>query len=348
MSKQKVQICNQLWSRRCNLNCSYCRIATTRFKDYTNRPSEYPDVIHYYKERPVEDWKEFNLRLVKHNPESFNVLYGGEIFLYRHHTELIKYMNEIGSHYTIITSANEGIRNIIDKFLNEVEFVHGMTCSIDPGFYNHKVQIGVTDDAIRKAHTGYGFLKDLIERKMVTDPVAEITACSENLEELEKTVELLSNEGITSSITMVDKAHNNYYDFSTLEDENLLVPKDDKTWKIFERLINSDYKIHMKDLILRELYESLPSNGDCELDTIGLHNLTIEPTGELRLCLRIRGVDMPQFDMLHLFNKDGSYNKFTYDHIISSIKSDKNSYCQGCNWTCPMMSKRDSQRIINH
>ena len=47
----KIRIVNWLLTRKCNLNCSYCAIT----KNYENKPKEYPDISHYYKnEMPLD------------------------------------------------------------------------------------------------------------------------------------------------------------------------------------------------------------------------------------------------------------------------------------------------------
>jgi len=114
-------------------------------------------------------WIDFNTKLYNHNKDCFNILYGGEIFLHPDHIDIVKHMNNIGSQYTIISSANDEIRPIIDKFFESVGTVKGFTCSVDPGFYKTKDsdRKDINNDEIYKSHKGFAFLKYLINNKLV-------------------------------------------------------------------------------------------------------------------------------------------------------------------------------------
>jgi MoaA/NifB/PqqE/SkfB family radical SAM enzyme len=307
-------------------------------------------VSYYVKGQKDGDWWiELNNRLYKHNPDIFHILYGGEIFLHPDHTRIVKHMNDIGVAYTIISSANDGIRPIIDKFFKEVGYVKGFTCSIDPGFYKHfnGDRKDFSDDALYKANRGYAFLKHLIDNNLVLDPVAEITTDCDSIHYLEETVKILTDQGITSDITMIDSAKNHYYDFSSIVDETRLVQPTDEVRQIFENLKNSDYKIHMKDLLMDNIFNTLPATADCEMEK-GWHNLTIEPTGECRLCLRIRGIETPNSSAMDIFDEDGNPT-LEYFKAWDSIRVDKEKLCQGCQWSCISMSgKGTSEGIINH
>ena len=346
----KIKIANYLLTRKCNLSCDYCRICLSNLHDWPLRPSKYPTKKYFIEnEKDGYYWNNLSDLLLLHNPDIFIILYGGEIFLHPDHISIINHLNDINANYTIITSANPEIQPLILKMFEEVGPVKGFTCSIDPGFYLCKStdKKEIDNDELYKSCTGFKFLKYLIEKGLVLDPVAEITADDKNIFLLEDTVKLLSENGITSSITCLDNSHNNNYDFSNIDNPKC-VPRKHKTIReIFDKLKASDYKIHMKDTILDTLYEALPSQYNCKLEQ-DIHNITIDSDGLLRLCLRIRGYRC-KYLAVDMFNvEDGSLSEYFKEDIYNAMVADKYSYCTGCNWTCPMMSKIGGKGIINH
>jgi hypothetical protein len=65
-----------------------------------------------------------------------------------------------------------------------------------------------------------------------------------------------------------------------------------------------------------------------------IHNITIDADGSMRLCLRIKGMATPKLKA----------NKIIQNGIISPILEefialDLHRRCEGCNWTCVLMSQ---------
>jgi len=334
-----IKIANLLLTRKCNLKCSYCRISGNM--EYEDRPLSYPDRNHYFThERDTEYWIKCIDKLYNHNKDIFLILYGGEIFLRDDVDIIVNHCNDIGVNYTIISSCNTAIQPRIEEFFKKVEYVKGFSASIDPGAHNGDASI----DAILKSQCGFHMLKSLISRNLVKDPVAEITVSSTNIHYLVDTVERLSYNGITSSITYIEPAKNEWYDFSSVSDSNLLVQKSHDTYNTIRALVDSNYKIHMKDELLLETYKYLPADMmDCGIDE-KLHNITIDSDGRLRLCLRIRSEILSKIDSMDLLDEEGTIN----ESVFNLYKLDKRSCCEGCIWTCPIMSRFDSSGIINH
>ena len=103
---------------------------------------------------------------------------------------------------------------------------------------------------------------------------------------------------------------------------------------MFQLLQDRDLDIHMKDVLLPMIWHTLPSNLNCELEK-GVHNVTVDADGTLRLCLRIRGVSTPSLIKLeHMFTFDNKISPV----LQSAIAKDKEVYCKGCNHTCLLMS----------
>ena len=330
-----INIANILLTRRCNLTCDYCRISSEI--DYITMPRDYPISDYYFNHEQSPDcWIDSINRLGKHNPDVFFILYGGEPFMYEGLVDIVKHLNQSNFYYTIISNCTH-----VDKmraFFEKINYVKGFTASIDPGFWKDPV-----NHEKFKSRQGLEFLQYVIRENLTEDPVAEITADSYNVSDLEETVKMLSAVGITSCINFIDIAKNNYYDFSNITNPICLVNKDDNTKNIIDRLIKSDYKIHMKETLLQKLYNILPSELDCGIDE-ELHNITIDSDGSMRLCLRIKGIDVPKIKLRELINEDGRI----IDTVKLTYQQDKASLCKKCNWSCMMMSQLNQKNVIDH
>lgn len=335
-----INIANLLLTRRCNLNCDYCRFSGE--VDYITKPRDYSTSQYYFdNEKSSEFWIDVIDRLGKSNPNIFFILYGGEPFFYNGLIDVVKYLNNSEFFYTIISNCT--LTEKMKIFFNEVKYVKGFTASVDPGFWKENT---MNDHELLKSKKGFEFLQYVIKENLTDDPVAEVTSDSLTICDLEETVKRLSDVGITSCINFVDIAKNNYYDFSSITNPVCLVDKDKETEDIINRLISSNYKIHMKDTLLQKIYDILPSNMDCNLDK-NLHNITIDSDGTLRLCLRIKGIEVPKLSIKELIDKNGSCTK-NYNIVKLTYKQDKLSLCKGCSWTCPIMSQLDQNDVIEH
>ena len=333
----KIRIVNWLLTRRCNLDCDYCAIV----KNYKDKPAEYPDINHYIKNEMTLDYVKKVLEQIKaHNPDAFHIWYGGEPLLQKGLPDIINFCNDNDIHYTIISNNTPQIQPLIKRLFEKTDYIRGFTSSVDP-IFNSSNSIG--GDRVTKSIEGFKQLVKIKKEGRIKDVVAEITVMKHNVHHLYSLVKELSSEGINSDITFIDVAKNPYYDFSNVHDSNQLVTKEEAK-KSIEMLIESNFDIHMKDLLLPKIYESLPSNMDCKIEK-NLHNVTIDADGTLRLCLRIRGVITPQNIMAHeLFTKDDIKQVSPFAHIC--ITEDKEKYCKLCNHTCQLMSQIiDSKEI---
>ena len=348
----KINIINCLMTRRCNLQCSYCQISGNI--NTPLKPTDYPDASYYQNsknEMSAEWWIEFLDRLHKHNPECFAILYGGEVFVrWEFLAEVVNHLNKIEFPYTIISSCNAGIKQNIYKFFERVDSVCGFTASVDPGFYlkTFGSRDEISDDEIYKSHTGYATLKELMEKGLVKDPVAEITCDCNTIHHLYDTIKKLTEDGITSDITMIDLAANNYYDFSNITNPINLVHPTKEVMDVFDKIMKDDtLKIHMKDFLVPRIFKYLPNNMDCKLEK-GMTNLTVDSDSACRLCLRIRGRFTPKFRADQLFDEYGNKTE-VFDRVHDAMIGDKETLCRKCIWSCMMMSNSDDcDGIINH
>ena len=320
----KIQIVNWLLTRRCNLHCDYCRIV----KNYKTKPKEYPDMKHYIEnEMSTETVIETLRRLKLHNPNCFMIFYGGEPLLRTDLAKIINYCNDNSIYYTIISNNTEKVQPLMEKLINEVSCVEGFTASIDPIIYQNK-----NNDIFKKSFLG---LQKLTEYSyMIKDVVAEITVTKDNLEYLYLLVKELTDRGINSDITFVDISKSPYYDFSDVEDYDILVRKSPELRDIINRIIDEKLHVHMRDTLLPKIYDILPSEYDCKIDE-DFHNLCVDADGSARLCLRIRGVATPQnINVDNLLDENGKLN----EHLGTFINYDKVHYCLKCNHSCYIMS----------
>jgi MoaA/NifB/PqqE/SkfB family radical SAM enzyme len=320
-----IRIVNWLLTRKCNLNCEYCAIV----KNYEGMPDEYPPMKHYIQnEMSTMDILIGLQQFHSHNPDCFHIFYGGEPLLRRDLAKIIEFCNFKNIHYTIISNNTKNIRPLIDELFRLVGRVKGFTASVDPSFNEEQ-----TDDRIIKSLAGFENLVDLKDR--VDDVVAEITVMKHNVNYLYPLVQQLTDHGISSDITFIDIAKSPYYDFSSIYDESMLVNPSSELAQVFQRLQDSNFDIHMKSVLLPEIWHILPSNMDCELEKC-IHNVTVDADGSLRLCLRIRGVKVPSnINLKNLFDKQGNINI----EMLGYVHEDKKAFCKLCNHTCLLMSK---------
>ncbi len=331
--ENKIHIVNWLLTRKCNLNCSYCAIT----KNYKNKPAEYPNMKYYIEnEMSTEYIIEGLKKLKKHNPDCFHIFYGGEPFLRSDLPEIINYCNKKNIHYTIITNNSPGIQDSIETLLSSVDYIQGLTSSIDP-LYKDK-----NTDQSKKSYYGMSQLISL--RPYIKDLVAEMTISNENVKYLYQTVKELSEHNINTDITFIDISKSPYYDFSNITDKNLLVHNSDILKEQLQLIRNDKLDAHMLGIHMDKVLEILPSNLDCKIEN-NLHNITIDADGSIRLCLRIRGVNTPKYIKLNnrLFDKNMQIIQFAK----SSIILDKIKFCRKCNWTCMGMSNLISKGKSN-
>jgi MoaA/NifB/PqqE/SkfB family radical SAM enzyme len=327
----KIRIVNWLLTRKCNLKCNYCAIV----KDYNNMPSSYPPMGYYIQnemstQTVIDALGKFKI----HNKDIFHIFYGGEPLLRKDLPEIINYCNTNNIHYTIISNNTPAVQPLLIRLFEKVEKVKGFTSSVDPVIFENCID---ADDRIKKSIEGFNRLKEMKESGLIDDVVAEITVMNNNQQYLHKLIKELSRIGIYSDITFVDIKKSPYYDFSNVEDETILVKPTFELAKTLLDILNDDLLVHMKDILLSKMFNTLPSNYDCELEK-GIHNVTVDADGSMRLCLRIKGALTKHVNVLELFDNDKNL-QLVNDKFVSLIKKDKSRYCRLCNHSCLMMSK---------
>jgi len=334
--KNQIEIVNVLLTQRCNLNCSYCDLV----KDYPKKPEKYPDMKYYSKnEISGNDWIKIFQKILENNINSFFIIYGGEPFVYNDLSIIIKWFQNKNVNHTIISNNTDGIQHRIKKVLDDIggKFT-GFTSSVDPLIFDGNAD--KTTDRYKKSYAGFTRLVEMKKNNIAKDVVAEITTDKENIHLLYKTVKELSKNKIYSSITCIDDKKNSYYDFASKPDSDMLLYKKDVEDEFNKCMNDKNLLIHIPEL-LNKLKNNLPSNMSCNIYN-DIHNITISPDGKLRLCLRIRGVDVPRID--NWINIDGILSPW----LSSAMLNDYIRYCEGCNWTCILMSEYFSDDVLDH
>lgn len=334
-----VRIVNWLLTRRCNLRCEYCGIIKNGGVKHIN----------YFKENEITTERVIKLlyKFRTYNPNIFHIFYGGEPFLRRDLSDILKFCNDNGINYTVISNCSPDIRPRIRNVLNRVGWLKGFTASVDPSVLYDPVN----NHSQMKSSWGFEMLMQL-KHYDVDDLVAEVTMTKKTLDKTYELIQLLSSAGIYSSLTAIDINHNYGYDFSAYSDRRHLIKDSKKLRKLYNDLMSDDnILIHMKNEILPELFKHISSDYDCEMAK-SVHNLTIDADGRLRTCLRIVGGRIQNINDHNIFNKYGDELVLHRD-LQYLMGLDRISLCRGCNHTCVMMSKyidnnEDDDKLLNH
>lgn len=323
----KLIIVNWLLTRRCNLRCSYCGIVREpKQKQYNN--------LEYYIKNEMSTKYVIDVlgRIKKHNPDAFHIFYGGEPLLREDLPQIINFCNRNDINYTIITNNSDEVQPALEKLFEETDYIQGLTSSVDPIIFSEKNKSG---DRYKKSKMGLERLISLKDK--VKDLVAEITIDNNNIDYIIPLVKILDENGISSSITFIDIAKNDHYDFSSVSNEELLVLPTEKNIMILNKLMSENYNVHLSNVLLEKIIDILPSNLDCAL-LESFHNLTIDADGNIRLCLRIKGL-FSNYNKAKVTNFIDKSGQVDWELLKTNLRVDKIFACKGCNWTCPIMSK---------
>ena len=318
-------IVNCFLTRKCNLKCDYCRIT----RNYEGMPSEYPRLEEYYRnEKDVEWWIktiDYLNRNVEHDP--FFILYGGEPTLYKGFEDLVKELYKRKVNFTIITNATQP-----DKILSLLDYIPGLTCSVDP------TGISMNVDRELKSQSGVNLLMTAKQMKPSIDAVAEVVIDKRNINQFPHLVSLASNSSFRLSITIIETALSPHYDFA-IADEQLLLDQETAS-QLKDLLLHYKVDTPWFDKIFlnpEAILYVLTKGPIVKCDPLKMNYLCIDSDGSLRLCLRIRGTEVPKLKMDNYWDK--TYTKFLEDYS-KAVKKDLR-LCLGCSWTCAFMTKSD-------
>jgi MoaA/NifB/PqqE/SkfB family radical SAM enzyme len=294
----KVISANILLTRRCNLNCSYCRLT----RNYSGNP--------YSANLPGEVSGKMWISLIDKLNPVFSNIYGGEPLLYRDLCEVISYMNHSGKKYTVFSN---GI--LLNKYLSGCtidEIPSGLTLPYD----------GKVDDKGRVVKSGLT-TKFFDDKKHIEynidDPVVVVTFDNSNCSELRSIVEHFEALGVYTEVTVRDAPKNPWYDFADAEKLGS-TPQMNAMFDTAIQMKREGHKILNTVDALNLLKQHYTGTYSCDSPW---RILTIEPDLSPRLCLRIRGKLTPKCDATDM------------DSTVEAMYQDKRELCEKCSWNCP-------------
>jgi len=318
--KYEIPFANVYLTRKCNLKCHYCNVWKST--------SVYPDMKYYNEnEKDLEWWKKFFKDWHDYQPNTFFSILGGEPLIVPWLPDLVNYLNELGTLYTIITNCT--LTKQLENLINNVKFIRGFTASVDV------IQGEYDDDRAYKSQIGLNTLIMMKEKyKNKIDCTAEVTLNAYNLKYAVNLIKVLNKYNIYASVSVIDPKLSEYYDFSNIEyNDTTFVQKTDETKRVFDDIRKYD-NIHMPKL-LDLLYEDLPYSKHDIRDLLGYPS--IDSDGKVRYSLRIRGVIVPNgvtyLDLLKYSNGQSNIN------VYEMYKMDQEKYDLGFNWSGIYMAK---------
>jgi MoaA/NifB/PqqE/SkfB family radical SAM enzyme len=335
-----VRIVNWLLTRRCNMSCEYCGIVKVGGQKR----------ISHFKKNEISTERVITLldKFRIYNPSIFHIFYGGEPFLRGDLMDILRFCNDSEINYTVISNCSPDVQPKIMNVLKAIGWIKGFSASVDPSILTEP------NDSHSQMKSSWGFHFLMKMKNYVDDVVAEITMTRPTLGHTYDLIKMLSSVNIHSSLTAIDINKNYNYDFSAYASETRLLKHNKYLDSVYEQIMSDDsLLIHMKDIVVPQLFRHIDSTYDCKLED-GIHNLTIDADGSIRLCLRINGhVSQNDFNDSNVLHKIGPYGYVLNPQLEYGMELDKASFCKGCNHTCVMMSKYindtdDSRRITEH
>ncbi len=225
----------------------------------------------------------------------------------------------------------------------------GLTFSLDPVVFDDTC----TDKfRVTKSKNALNEITQIKHKYRNCDVVAEVTVDKQNCQYLEKLLKYLSEHNVYSDLTFIELQKSKWYDFSAVTNSDLIIEKNSNEYMMLKDLISrfnkEGYLVHFKEVFENAL-EFTNMKWTCNLKNNLLNNITIEPDGSLRLCLRIKG----EFKNENFFKNviNGSINRKEIEEFKREMTKEYERKCLGCNWTCMMMGEMNNgnyKKITEH
>jgi sulfatase maturation enzyme AslB (radical SAM superfamily) len=298
-----------LLTRKCNLKCNYCRLVKNYFPSYVGKA---------FEDLSLSQWKIITQNIFNLNKNLFPIFYGGEPMLafqgkFRNFLSFVKFLNSFERPYAIHSNSTLLTDTKIGNLKKEE--VKNWTVSID--------SLKDLKDIGRKTKSGFSVLKKFGDD---VEKYAILTVTRYNVNEVPEIVKKLSAEQIWVRITLLDWAKSEFYDFA--ENDKNDIPHRRTILRLSRKLIEmkeKGYLIHNSFKWLNSLPENAFKPIFCSKPW---DSLSIDSDGRLRLCLRIRGSEVPKYSVSDLFNSK------IEKEIVKAFREDMKMFCSGCNWDC--------------
>jgi len=303
-----------LITKRCNLNCSFCKIP----KDIKERD-----------ELNLEEWKEAFRIVYEDLGASFIAIYGGEPLCLDKDKlldiiENLSSYREKGKSYTLISNCigltNEYMDEMIDKGLDS------FTASMDTLDENESL------DNISKIKSRKG-LNTLLKfkEKGIRDVCGIITATKKNIKNIPQTVKYLSDKGIWVGIDVIHYRKGNTDLPKKSQVEELLLTRGDMP--IIIEVADKLIRMKKEGYLIFPTYEVLEGwkNPNYIIDlnwkcgTNHPYCITIDSNGTLMECDSFRGSRIKKYKIFDLPNKWKEFKKDYFDDVCYE--------CLGCFWS---------------
>lgn len=339
MDNKIGHIVNWFLTRKCNLKCSYCSLI---------KQSDVYENTAFKEDVDLDKAKEFILRLNKHNKNSFHIFYGGEPTIYKNFYELLDFCNKNKILYTITTNLTGRSFKKIKEIIQKLGYLNGLSFTVDSVLWDPNSD--KNDDRYKKSKNAYeNFIKLKKFKKNIKEFVALVCSDNNNIKYLETICKDLNKKGIWANIVFIERKRNKYYDFCSELPKELLVQKTNENINIIKDIYDKCKKKEIKLIghqILKDyVINNLPENYICKLDK-NLSTITIDSDTKFRLCARIKGFESQKIDILDILDKNGNLTNKYYEQL-KNMKIDKDNYCVGCFWNCPMFSEFIHDNLID-
>ncbi|GIU69006.1 MAG: hypothetical protein KatS3mg002_0242 [Candidatus Woesearchaeota archaeon] len=258
-----------------------------------------------------------NVLLIYRN--DFHIFYGGEPTLHPRFYDILNFSKINKIPHTFITNGTASL-----DYSYEYESI---TISIEP----------TKQDKYRKEKTEKGI--QLLKKVKSKEKVAEINIKhGDDKEYLKTLLKELNKINVKIIINFMDISKDSNYDFSSYYNDSIILRKwEAKEWiKIILENYNRVNILYLEYIDI--LLNILPSNYKCN-NIINQNNWVIDPNGNFRLCLRIKG---EQINTYNIFEDPYILNNTAF---IKALKIDTSNLCKGCNWSCAIFADHQKGEV---
>lgn len=296
-------------TRKCNLDCEYCKI-----------------VIPRYPQLPFDEMLQGFDNISNYFDLTLWCVLGGDIQIFgqKRMVEMTKFFEERGIFYAYVS--NSGL--ITEAWADDLmqAGLSNWTVSMDSLEYISESTEGRESKSnfARKAI-------DMFKSRGLNDLHCTVTVTRTTLDKVVPLVEWLTEKGVWAEITPLIYSKNDHYDFGSSPDEmaDLIFREEDVP--VVKKLVNElvdmkarGYMIHNLDAYLLAWPRHI-----VDLDWVcsAPWNITFDSDGKLRPCLHIEGEKIREFTTLNI-------NEHTWDEIDAAFHEDQDAQCEGCLWNC--------------